>query len=449
MKKTLTLLLASIGTFALILWAGLEMQEKEILSPPAPMVPTLMPSPAAEPSPSLEPTPTLSSATPTPATPIPTVEPPPPVPTEAPPLPTPVPTEPPAPADVRKAIPLDTSVVVLGYHRFCPPGERTSNIYTIQADSFDNQMAYLRDNGYHVISMADFQRFLKKEIGLPRRAVLITIDDGFRSVHTYAYPILKKYGYPWTFFVYTDFINSGGGAVTWDQLKEMQENGAEIHSHTKSHPFLTQRRGKSEADYLKWLEAELPGSRKLLEEKLGRPVTCLAYPYGDWNPFVEQKAVEGGYEAIFTVAGNPVTPHTSWKSLGRFIITKHNENSFTSYLQQLALTIADASPAAGTVTKEARPVISATLMYDGVIDSRSVEAEVSSFGRVPVDFDPTSHKARIHLPRDIIQRNVHVTIRARDKNTGKTRVVNWQFYYEKQVESVPTNLNDATAPRKE
>jgi hypothetical protein len=205
----------------------------------------------------------------------------------------------------------------------------------------------------------------------------------------------------------------------------------DIQSHSKSHPFLTRRQGKTAAEYEKWLLDELRGSKETIEKKLGQPVTALAYPYGDWNQHVEEVARAAGYEGIFTVAGNPVTKITPTTRIGRFIITKQNENQFASILRQAAMTLSEVSPAPGGAVTEARPVIEAVLGFPGLIDPASVQAEVTGVHKVTLDFDPAHRRLRIYLSSDLTQRETYVRVKAADKDTGETRQATWQFNYEK------------------
>lgn len=339
-------------------------------------------------------------------------------------------------SEVRSAIPLETSVIVLGYHQFTAAGVASSNPYVMSADVFESEMEYLKTHGYHVVAMSDLIRFLKKEIGLPRKSVVITIDDGYKSVCTHAYPILKKYGYPWTFFCYTDFVNSSSGSVSWKDLQQLQAEGVDIECHTKSHPFLTKKAGRSDEQYEQFLHDELAVSKQILEEKLKKKITCLAYSYGDWNKLVQQKAVAAGYEAIFTVASTPVTPSSPLDNLGRYIITKPEERMFATYLRQDALTLGSPTPAPASTIKDHRPVLSATLSYDGTINPKSIQAEVSSIGRVPVQYDASTQKVTVTLPRDLSERRVHVRIHIEDEETHAGHDAGWHFFTDLPEEPV-------------
>jgi len=82
----------------------------------------------------------------------------------------------------------------------------------------------LKNNDYHIITLADLQGFLSASKPIPPRSVVITVDDGFRSGYDIAYPILKSYGFRATFVIYTDFVG-GSRSLTWAAIKEMGESG--------------------------------------------------------------------------------------------------------------------------------------------------------------------------------------------------------------------------------
>jgi peptidoglycan/xylan/chitin deacetylase (PgdA/CDA1 family) len=123
---------------------------------------------------------------------------------------------------------------------------------------FERQMQHLKDNNYRVISLADFLQFLNYNQKLPNRSVIITIDDGYLSTYDIAYPILKQFDYSAVIFVYTDFVGVGKSALSWDQTREMKDNGIEIGSHTLSHSDLTKKlEGETNKAYLQRVKREL------------------------------------------------------------------------------------------------------------------------------------------------------------------------------------------------
>ncbi|MEJ2726044.1 MAG: polysaccharide deacetylase family protein [Deltaproteobacteria bacterium] len=107
-------------------------------------------------------------------------------------------------------------VPVLCYHHF---DENCHSSLCTPISLFEGHMRYLKEEGYRVIPMRKLLGFLNYGNALPKRAVVLTIDDGYRSAYDIAYPILKKYGFTATLFIYTDFVEASASALTWDHLR--------------------------------------------------------------------------------------------------------------------------------------------------------------------------------------------------------------------------------------
>lgn len=203
------------------------------------------------------------------------------------------------------------TVPVLSYHRFAP-GDRSSDRLEISEREFDAQMAYLAREGYTVIGLPELADYMEGKRPLPPRSVVLTLDDGYESVYTVAYPVLRKYGFPATIFIYTDFVGAGS-ALKWPQMKEMVASGLiDIQPHSKSHSNLTRRlTGESKTGYLSRLNRELRVPADLLRKRLGIPIHSFAYPYGAVDETVAKVTGREGYRLAVTVArgGNPVFAH--------------------------------------------------------------------------------------------------------------------------------------------
>jgi peptidoglycan/xylan/chitin deacetylase (PgdA/CDA1 family) len=196
-------------------------------------------------------------------------------------------------------------VPILCYHQF---GKECKSKFCMPGHVFNNQMEYLKENDYSVITPKMLVAFLEYREPLPSRSVLITIDDGYRSTYDIAFPILKKYGYTATIYIYTDFVGVSKSALTWDQLREMKANGFEIGSHTISHSDLTKKlEGETDRAYIDRIERELAVSKKIIDNKLNQNTICLAYPYGRHNKITKEIAQRVGYQIALTVksGGNP------------------------------------------------------------------------------------------------------------------------------------------------
>lgn len=110
------------------------------------------------------------------------------------------------------------TVPVLAYKSF---SKDKPGLMSVTETAFKAQMKYLKENGFHVISTEQLLDFLDFNNQIPEKSVVITIDDGWQAFYDIAFPILKRYGFSSTLFVYTDFIG-GGKAVSWEQLKKLR-----------------------------------------------------------------------------------------------------------------------------------------------------------------------------------------------------------------------------------
>jgi len=222
-------------------------------------------------------------------------------------------------------------VPILCYHRF---SDDVDSPLCMPPQVFDRQMKYLKENNYRVVSSTDLLGFLQNEHCLPEKAVVITIDDGYRSGYDIAYPILQKYGFTATLFIYTDFVGASRNAVTWNQLREMKKSGFQVGGHTTSHDDLTkQRDGENRRSYLTRIEKGLGVSKSILDRKLGQNTILLAFPYGRYDSTVLRVAERTGYEMAVTVKRGSNPFFADMLALKRSQILRHDMDSFVSNLK--------------------------------------------------------------------------------------------------------------------
>lgn len=189
-------------------------------------------------------------------------------------------------------------VPVLVYHNI---GKEARGRLVLGVDAFAEQMKYLKTHGYRVVSVADFVEWLNLRRQLPKKTVVLTFDDGYRSFRDYAYPVLKELRFTATLFVYTDYVGSGRNALGWDDLKALAAEGFDVQAHSKSHGDLRRGEHETDAQYARRMQAELTEPPRVLAKSIGRPVSFLAYPYGRVDDAVLAKVREQGYHAAFTV----------------------------------------------------------------------------------------------------------------------------------------------------
>jgi peptidoglycan/xylan/chitin deacetylase (PgdA/CDA1 family) len=190
------------------------------------------------------------------------------------------------------------TVPILCYHRFGAGGGKM----VVSSANFAAQLDWLERNNYQVIRLSRLIDYLEGRQALPRRSVVLTIDDGYESAYRLAFPLLRKYGMPSTLFVYTDFIG-GRDALSWGQLRELTASGlVDVQAHSKTHRNLIERPvGESDERYRIGLEQEVRAPRDLLERQLQVRVRDYAFPYGDANEMVLDVLTQQQYRLAVTV----------------------------------------------------------------------------------------------------------------------------------------------------
>jgi len=212
------------------------------------------------------------------------------------------------------------SVPILLYHRF---GPTVADGMTVTTKVFEWQMKYLKDNGYTVMPLSRLVAYyLKKGPPPPPRSVVIVADDGHKSVFTDMFPLVKKYRFPVTLFIYPSAISNASYAMTWDQLREIMKSGLmDVQSHSYWHPnFKKEKRRLKPDQYEKFVEMQLKKSAQKLEKELGVHVDMLAWPFGIYDDQLVLKAREAGYIAAFTIERRNATAADNIMKLPRYIM---------------------------------------------------------------------------------------------------------------------------------
>jgi peptidoglycan/xylan/chitin deacetylase (PgdA/CDA1 family)/GT2 family glycosyltransferase len=215
------------------------------------------------------------------------------------------------------------SIPILMYHAFGGPDETPSR-YIVPGRRFAWQMALLRWMGYRVITLDELVRQREEAGASLRRSAVITIDDGYVDVSTYAFPVLHRYGFPATVFLVSAAVGGCNGwshgteltnrpLLSWAQIKAMQGAGVSYGAHTRTHPDLTGVTPNRARE-------EILSSKVELEQALGIPIRFFAYPYGAVNPLIQAHVEQAGYWAALGVEEGRNTPLTAPYALRRIEI---------------------------------------------------------------------------------------------------------------------------------
>jgi len=182
-------------------------------------------------------------------------------------------------------------IPILMYHVLADYSGPLEQLY-VSPSVFRRQLEYLQEEGFHTVTMGEVLAHWTKDSPLPEKPIVLTFDDGYTSMFTEAFPILREFGYKGTFYLHTSKINTAGG-LTSEMVRQMAESGMEIGCHTVSHPDLTKLSPSR-------LQREVQASKEFLEELTGSPVLTFAYPSGRYNQKVKAAVQDAGYLSAVT-----------------------------------------------------------------------------------------------------------------------------------------------------
>ena len=204
------------------------------------------------------------------------------------------------------------------HHIGNPVGHWADYQFYVSLTAFDDQMAYLADDGFTPVSLEQVLAALQGDAPLPAHPVAITFDDGNQDNFELALPVLEKYHLAATFLIVTGWVGTPGH-LTWDEIAAMQQAGMHFGAHTVSHPYLPFL-SQSMAD------TEIRASKAALEAHLGQPVTVFAFPFGHTAPLTTRLVQAAG----FGLALGTSPFHLDHTLAERFFLTRYGVYRWTS-----------------------------------------------------------------------------------------------------------------------
>ncbi len=187
------------------------------------------------------------------------------------------------------------NVPVMMYHDILPEKEV---FFDVTPDEFEAHLQLIQDNGLTPISMDQLVTHLRTGLPLPEKPILLTFDDGYRGHYEYVLPLLREYGYPGLFSIYTFKVGRDHGrpGLNWDQVQTMADDPlVTIAAHSVNHPRDLTELPVPEA------RREIAESKQELEERLGIPIRYFTYPEGNYNDRVAQLVADAGFVAALTM----------------------------------------------------------------------------------------------------------------------------------------------------
>jgi len=320
-----------------------------------------------------------------------------------------------------------SDVTVLIYHRF---GEEKYPTTNVGVERFREQLAFLRDNNYRVISLEQLVDSLKNGNQLPDRAVVITIDDGYRSVYENAWPLLKEFGYPFTVFIYVKATDHNGwNYMTWNQVKEMKAAGVDIQNHGYAHDHMAFKSKETDMiQYRAGIRGDLSLSTKIMSDKLGVRPRYFAIPYGEYNRTLLDEIRSFGYDAILLQDPGSVSSDTDPFAIPREPILGLEWSTmehFKTVLERVDLPITDEIPEPGLLPDVLPDRISAKLLYPDRYAPGTLGIYVTELGwqRATVDGDTVRIRNSTPLKRQVNR----VAVSGREKDSGRTAIRFWML----------------------
>ena len=306
-------------------------------------------------------------------------------------------------------LPAGAYVTVLLYHRF---DENRYPSTTTSSAQFEQQMRYLKTNGYTVLSMDTLADCVKARRPIPEKGVVITIDDGFISEYERAVPILRRYGYPFCIFVFSRSIGAAN-YLSWSQLKQLESWGGEVGCHSHTHPRLINSREQE-------MEQEIGGSKEFMERNLGRKVNYFAYPFGQYDGKVRASARKAGFSLMLTSDPGSVGPGAQFDRIPRQAIVGSGMSiqDFAAKLKNPPLGVSGRIPASGTLPSYRVPRVSLTLKNPQLYEPGQVNVFLSEKKRLDAHFDLGTGLVSCSGPFYLTRKTNRIIVTARRKSDG-------------------------------
>ena len=257
------------------------------------------------------------------------------------------------------------------YHRF---GEEKYPSTNIDPELFEKHLQFLDENDYTVLTLGKAMNRLKSRDKLPEKTVVLTVDDGYKSFKTAAVPLLEKYDFSATIFLCTQYVGKSG-YLTWDDIRDLQDNGYEFGNHSHSHDhFLNYSDTRTREEF----REDLAQAEQHFKRELGDKPDLYCYPYGEYNPDMQDILRENGYKAATAQKSGVIYSGSNEYALPRFPMnTAYGKiTKFRSKARMKALPVAKEKPENTEIKKTNPPQL--TLHVDAdKINMRNIQCFVN------------------------------------------------------------------------
>lgn len=275
------------------------------------------------------------------------------------------PTAPPEP----EPDPAPVLLSVFTYHHVKP---NPDNFIAISPATFEAHLQTIAQLGYTPITAAELRAHLLDGAPLPPKPMMITFDDGWANQVDHAVPLLEKYGYHATFFVYPKVLGAGSFMSAADAAR-LKSSGHDVQSHTWGHMPVVGKPGESAEAFAARFNDDFQRTGSWFTSHLGAVPDALAYPYGHYDTYTASVLAPNDIALAFTTdEGVNVLGSVDPLRIKRFSIFKADTpESFAQRLSGLPLTVTEIQPAPGDVVPGASATVSGRIVEP--VDRATVE----------------------------------------------------------------------------
>ncbi len=284
------------------------------------------------------------------------------------------------------AAPTTNNAVILMYHNIAT---NTPPSTSVTPERFRQHMDYLSDNGFTVWPLFKTLLHLATGESIPKKTVVLTFDDAYRSVYDEAFPVLRAKGWPFTVFVTTQYIAEGyTHYMNWQQLCEVQRFGGEVGNHSRTHRHLVRHRSdESKTQWRERITREVDQAQYILQQNGVHPVRAVAYPYGEYSSELSELIRELGYFGLGQQSG-AVSVSSNFQALPRFPMATGFDDmeNFAIKASAKNLPVTVFSPDDGIVSKDTEIPVLIMRLEDGDYKKPGLRCYTSGQGQIRVDW---------------------------------------------------------------
>jgi peptidoglycan/xylan/chitin deacetylase (PgdA/CDA1 family) len=268
-----------------------------------------------------------------------------------------------------KTVKDDKEVVCFIYHRF---GDSRYPSTNVSEKDFEMHLKYLVDNDFQILTFSQAVTYLRSE-GPSKKTVVITVDDGYKSFYTTAFPLLKKYNIQATLFINTETAG-GGDYMSWDELKDVAKQGIEIGNHTHTHNYFL---NLPESSRYKTFQDEIVLSQSIIKKNLDIQPIVFSYPYGEFDAEIKKIVKQAGFVAAAAQNSGVMRADGDFFQFPRFPMAESyaEKAKFIEKTSMHALQVISVSPETFVLGDVNPPVLNLTLASDN-LDLRQLQCFV-------------------------------------------------------------------------